>query len=254
MSHNRVIRSLALVGTAAALLVALAGLLVAAPAAPPKVTDLTIEAERVTGNKREGDVRVMTCLKAEIRHEDVVFTCDSLVDRRQGDVHEFLCTGSPSYKDKENVITGDKMTGFSSPRRAEFAGNVKIVTTPVKKAGANAADFTTDPTTTTCDNLSYDYKNKRGLAKGNVVVVQKTRTVWANEAIIEQTTDPADPAKNSKLVTLKGNVRMKDTGDSDIQEILNIGVVTIAMDTEWVDMVPEPGKKIIIKMRAKDTE
>ncbi|MHB9025148.1 MAG: hypothetical protein ACYC7E_13410 [Armatimonadota bacterium] len=226
-----------------------ASLLLAESAAPTKKIRTKYEHLK---SELDGKVRLTTLMKAIIYHEDAMFEADKILMRSTGekhDVHEFTCTGNPVFTDPENKITGDKVIGKSTPRIAEFVGNVVMVSTPKKKDKANGGDmkgqYSGEPSTTTCDNLSYNYTTKIGKANGSVVVKQKHRTVWADEGIYEQKVE---------LITLRGNVRMQNTGEDELKELKDAETVTISLENDWIDIVAKPGGKVEMIFDVKDEE
>lgn len=184
-------------------------------------------------------IRVTTFSKATITQGDATFVADNVVARSQDKVHEFTCTGNPVFTDPENKITSDKVLAYSSPRRAEFSGNVKMVSTPkpkdAKKDDSIKSQMSNDPSTTTCEKLSYDYANKTALATGNVMVVQKERTIWADQGTYDQ---------KQELIALKGNVRMKNAGKEEVKEMKDADIVTVSLDKDWIDITAKPGSKV----------
>lgn len=206
----------------------------AKPAAPPPATKrLRVEAKHVVSEKTVGKIRQTTLSDARLYQDDALFTADTVVIQSEDNVHTFTCTGNPVYKDPETSITADKLVGNSTPRWAEFTGNVKMVNTPKTKPAANGgelnAKLTGEPTTVTCASLSYDYGKKTAQARGNVVVTQpsRKRTLWADEGIYDQT---------AELITLTGNVRMKNDGEEELKEMKNGDKVTISLENDWLDI------------------
>lgn len=189
-----------------------------------------------------------------IYHDDSTFNADSIVVRSEGTVHEFTCTGHPIFTDPENTITADTVVGMSTPRRAEFQGNVKMVSVPKKKeqkdpketkGGDLRGKLTGEPTTLTADTMSYDYANKYAAAKGNVVVVQKARTIWADEGYYDQ---------KLEKIQLKGNVRVKNAGSEELKELKDADTVTVSLQDNWIDVQAKPGSVITATLEVKDEE
>lgn len=236
-------------------LAAFSTLLCAAATAPgatsPKTSRLLVNSSRWS-RKTEGLTTIDTLPQATIVHEDTRFTADLMVMKSEGDTHEITCTGNPVLTDPENHITGEKVIALSTPRQAEFLGNVKMVSTPKQKnvpKAMNSGDlrdkFGSDPSTTTCDHLLYYYSTKRAHAYGHVVIVQKARTVWANEATYDQSLE---------LVTLAGNVHMKNTGEEELKDLSNAETVTISLQTDWVDIAAKQGEQLRMEFIVKDDE
>lgn len=225
------------------------------PAAKPAPTALAgtkavrITAEKVRSVKKDanGKVRETTVEKATAYQDDATFTSDVMVIQSEGKVHTFTCTGNPVFTDPEARITGDKVVGHTSPRWAEFTGNVKLVATPKKKDGAGdvRSRLSGEPTTITCDSLSYDYGNKIAQARKNVVVVQKNRTLWADEGTYDQ---------KAELITLKGHVKMKNTGDEELKEMKNAEIVTVSLENDWIDIVAPKGELIEFFLEYEEEE
>jgi lipopolysaccharide assembly outer membrane protein LptD (OstA) len=221
-----------------------------------KVSKLDISYERMHINMQQEKLTVSTLYggKAPVKivHDDAVFTAAQIVVRSEGKVHELTCTGTPAFTDPETRITGDTVVGYTSPRRAEFTGNVKMVSTPKKKTkdgrDAKTGDIKSkiqEPTTLTSDAMSYDYANKYGIAKGNVVVAQKHRTVWADEGYYDQ---------QMEKIELKGNVRVKNTGSEELKEIKDAGIVTISLVDNWIDIQANPGGVTTMIMEVEDDQ
>ncbi len=221
---------------------------------PPKTSHFKVFCLRET-RQTEGKVTTDTLTKATFIHDDTRFSADLMVmktEGEKGDKHEITCTGSPVLDDPENHITGEKVIALSSPRQAEFIGNVKMVSTPKKKsdpkvdnAGNMREKFGSDPSTTTCEHLLYNYSTKRAKATGHVVILQKARTVWADEADYDQ---------NLELVTLTGNVHMKNTGQEELKDLSDAETVTISLQNDWVDMVPKKGKQLVFDFLVQDED
>lgn len=227
--------------------------------AAPTKKDITITAKEVVSQKVEANRRVTTFTQARVRQDDATFSAEKMVvnsdynpKSKKDDMHEIICTGNPVYKDIESTVTSDRVTAWSSPRRAEFVGNVKMVNDPTKnpKKKANpkgeARDqFSTELSTTTSDKLSYDYGNKRAIATGNVTVVQKERTIWADQGVYDQ---------KLELITLRGNVRLKNTGDDELKELYDAETVTISLETDWIDIVAKQDGFVTIELEVSDEE
>jgi len=201
----------------------------------------------VADSKKIGAIRETTLANAKVTHEDSTFIAQKIVIQSENDVHTFTCTGSPVFTDTEARITGDKVVGQSTPRYAEFTGNVKMVATPKKKEkeGEIQSKLGSEPTTITSNSLGYDYGKKLALAKGNVVVVQKNRTIWADEGTYDQ---------NAELITLTGNVRMKNAGEEELKEMTNAQTVTASLQDDWVHVEAKEGEKVEFILDVKDEE
>ncbi|HEX2951456.1 MAG TPA: LptA/OstA family protein, partial [Armatimonadota bacterium] len=97
----------------------------------------------------------------------------------------------------------------------------------------------------TSNKMDYDYAAKKALGTGNVVVVQKDRTVWADQGIYDQ---------NSELVTLQGNVRMKNAGKEEIKEMSDAQTVTVSLENDFIDIVAKPGGKVTMVFEVPEDE
>jgi lipopolysaccharide assembly outer membrane protein LptD (OstA) len=196
-------------------------------------------------SKKVGTIQETTLTNAKITHEDSVFVAKTIVLQSEKDVHTFTCTGNPVFTDEQTRITGDKVVGQSTPRYAEFTGNVKMVATPKKKDGEGdlRGKLSGEPSTVTSNTLGYDYGKKLALAKGNIMVVQKNRTLWANEGTYDQ---------NAELITLSGNVRMKNAGEEELKEMKNANTVTVSLQDDWIDIVAKEGEKVEFILDVKD--
>jgi lipopolysaccharide export system protein LptA len=144
------------------------------------------------------------------------------------------------------TITADKLVYNYRDKMGEFTDHVTMVVTPRKQddksSGINKA-MTSDPSTLTTDKLHYDGKLKKATATGNVVIVQKARTVWADKAEYFQDVDK---------VVLSGNVRMKNTGEEEVKSMDNADTVTVLLHNDWVDILAKPGTKITMTLEVND--
>lgn len=244
MTHRTSWRKVAIACGVAALVLALFSSLLFAAG---KMQKFNVEGYQVS-RKPDGKFYITTFTDAIVTHEDATFTANTIVVKSEGNVHEITCTGNPVFIDPENRITGDKVTALSTPRQAEFVGNVKMVSTPKKKddvKGDLRGRMNGEPSTLTCEKLSYFYSAKNGVAKGNVMIVQKARTVWADEATYDQ---------NLELVTMKGNIRMKNTGDEELKNMSNAETVTVSLQNDWVDMLAKKGSRVMMEFDVQDEE
>ena len=118
-------------------------------------------------------------------------------------------------------------TGFTVPTRYRASPLGPTMARPgsIEIAGTLSGE----PTTVTCTSLSYDYGKKTAQARGNVVVVQpaRKRTLWADEGLYDQAI---------RLITLTGNVRMKNDGDEELKEMKNGDKVTVSLENDWLDI------------------
>jgi lipopolysaccharide export system protein LptA len=219
---------------------------------------LRVEATHIDSKKPDpkSSIRITTLTKAKIFHENSTFVAETIVMESQDDVHKFTCTGSPVFKDEQNVITADKVVGLSTPRQAEFTGTVKMVHTPKAKAkddkdakaekkGETRDQFNKEPTTLTADSLSYNYADKLGKATGNVVVVQKARTIWADEGIYDEQVEK---------ILLRGNVRLKNAGDEELKELKDADSITVSLKDDWYVIEAKPDGVVTILLDVKDKD
>ncbi|MHB0939044.1 MAG: LPS export ABC transporter periplasmic protein LptC [Armatimonadota bacterium] len=215
--------------------------------APTKTARVTAEKVRSVKKDANGKVRETTVEKGTVYQDDATFASDVMVIQSEGKVHTFTCTGNPVFTDTEARITGDKVVGHTSPRWAEFTGHVKLVATPKKKENGSElkGKLGGEPTTITSDSLSYDYGNKIAQARKNVVVVQKNRTLWADEGTYDQ---------KAELVTLKGHVKMKNTGDEELKEMKNAEIVTVSLENDWIDIVAPKGELLEFFLEYQESE
>lgn len=227
------------------LLTAFAGL----PRAAETAKKVRVQARQIVSQKQNGDIRLTTFSNAIIYQDDAQFNADTVIMRSEKNVHEFTCTGNPVFADPQTRITADKLIAFSTPRRAEFTGAVKMVSTPKNKAEAGKGEFrdkfSNEPTTVTADSMSYDYALKRSLARGNVVVTQKLRTVWANEAVYD---------KQAELIKLTGNVRMKNAGDEELKEMKDAETVTMSLENDWIEILAKKDGFVDMYFDVKDDD
>lgn len=229
--------------------------------------------------------RVTQYDQAVITQGQAQFSAELIVDNSKGNTHNFTCTGHPKFHDPENDITATTVIAHSTPRSAEFIGNVvadsipkadtsskglrgnpthitsdkltydyarkwgefstnvvMVITprTPAKAGDSN--DINTQiaaaPTTITCDALSYDANEHKALAKNNVVVKQKARTLWAEQGTYDEASD---------LVVLTGNVRIKNEGEGEVKSIENADKVAISVSgrDEWIEVTAkDPSQRV----------
>jgi lipopolysaccharide export system protein LptA len=143
-------------------------------------------------------------------------------------------------KSEPLLIHSDLLTYHYGDRYAEFTGNIKMTITPrprgshgtAMKQAVNAA-----PSTMTCTLLNYDYNSGKAVANGNVVVTQKMRTIWA---------DQADFYEENNTVVLAGNIRMKSAGDDQFKSMDNAEKIAVSLDDQhgWYTVDAKQGKKI----------
>ncbi len=77
------------------------------------------------------------------------------------------------------------------------------------------------------------------------MIVQKARTVWADEATYDQALE---------LVTLHGNVRMKNTGKEELKDMHDAETVTVSLNNDWVDILAKKGGTVSMDLEVKDQE
>jgi lipopolysaccharide assembly outer membrane protein LptD (OstA) len=218
----------------------------AAPAAVGAKKGLIVHAAHGY-SKQTGKVVQTTLSDAEVIQDDSKFNAKNISIESEDKVHTITCTGDPVFTDLENRITGDKVIGQSTPRWAEFLGNVKMVSTPKKKDSGDGikGKLSGEPTTVTCETMHYDYGKKTAQAKGSVVVVQKNRTVWADQGVYEQ---------KAELITLSGNIRIKNTGEEEIKSMKNADKMTVSLNDDWVDVTAKPGDYVEWTLEYQDEE
>ena len=207
---------------------------------------LHVTADHLVSDKIDGDTRETTWAKMTVTQDDAKFYADNVIQRTTGKVHVFTCTGNPKFTDPENTITGDKVIVYSSPRRAEFSGNVKLVNTPKEKPKNGSEikkQMASEPSTITSDNMSYDYAKKTALATGHVMIVQKDRTVSADQGVYEQ---------DSEMVEMTGNISMKNAGEGELRDLKNAQTVTVRLDTDWIDITKQDGKQLEMNITYQD--
>ena len=246
---------------------------------------VTFDFVHVSGKKVADDgSRVTQYDQAIVTQGEAQFSADVIVDNSKGNVHNLTCTGTPKFHDSENDITATTVIAHSTPRSADFVGNVVadskpksepngkglrgnpthitsdkltydyarkwgefssnvvMLITPRKPvSGTDTKDLNSQlssaPTTITCDSLSYDANAHKALAKDNVVVKQKNRTLWAEQGIYDESAD---------LVVLTGNVRIKNEGEGEVKSFENADKVSVSVagTDEWIDAVAKPGERI----------
>ena len=220
--------------------------------AEAKTKTVIVHGTEIRGTEhKEGDSIVLTFTDAVATQDDATFTSDLMVVKTDAEgkkVEEVTCTGNPVFNDPENHITGDKVIAHNSPRQAEFIGNVKMVSTPAKKSDAKQGlhdKISSEPSTTTCHRLLYNYASKKAEAHGNVVIVQKARTVWADDGVYDQ---------KLELATLTGNVHMKNTGDEELKNMKDAETVTVSLENSWIDILAKKGSRVGMEFQVKDED
>jgi lipopolysaccharide export system protein LptA len=255
---------------------------------------ITFDFSHVTGKKLPDGSRITQYDQATATQGDAQFSADLIEDNSHSNVHDFTCTGNPKFSDPENIITATRVIGHSTPRSADFLGNVVAdskprVDTSGKGLRGNPTHITSDkltydyarkwgefssnvimvitprhlakvantndvnsqlnsaPTTITCDALSYDANTKKALAKNNVVVKQKGRTLWADQGTYDEDAD---------LVMLSGHVRIKNEGEGEVKSVENADKVSVSVSgaDDWIDMVALPGTRIRMVLEVQNKE
>lgn len=163
-------------------LLVLAGTLLSAAenGTAPKVSNkstATLEGNVVT-SEQIGDKWIAVYSNAILTQADSVFTANMIKQESIKNVHTFTCTGDPVYRVIDSAtkaeltkITSTLVVAYSSPRRAEFSGNVIFSNAP-KSAPVNGETGSTieGPTIVNSEKLVFDYKNKQAQFTGTVVM------------------------------------------------------------------------------------
>jgi len=212
-------------------IIAIVSSVVVAQTAVSDRAKISLKADSSHGNRGDGKKYTMEYINAVITLDDTTIVASKVVQNTENDVHVFTATGNPSFKDKENTITGTTIKANSSPRTAEVIGNIKMVNKPLPtKDNPNP-----NTTTVTCDKLVYNYAQKTAVFSGNVRAVQNGKVVVADNAIYESDSD---------MVYLTGNIKMKNNDNEELRSMETAESVTLALTEEWVDIVAKTGQKV----------
>lgn len=132
----------------------------------------TIDADTVNVRK-DGEAYVTVYSNATITQEESVFTAKTVEQRSVKGAHVFTCTGNPVYKSPESTILSDRLVANTSPRSAEFTGNVRA-TRVSQKEGQDGQLLGNSTTLVTSQRLLYDYGKKWAEFTGGDVVMETT--------------------------------------------------------------------------------
>jgi lipopolysaccharide assembly outer membrane protein LptD (OstA) len=119
------------------------------------------------------------------------------------------------------TLVGEVMTVDYAGTTAKLSGACQIVTVR-DMSGAQGSDknkLESGLTTMNCDNLTYNWISREGLASGKVSVEQKNRRAYSDKARYSQPSD---------MITLEGNVRFEQ-GSND----------WVTCDKAYIDMKKE---------------
>ncbi|MHB1001111.1 MAG: LptA/OstA family protein [Armatimonadota bacterium] len=197
------------VGTAAIILLAAVIIYAQADAkkAAPKYTEVRYSAD-ATSYRWEGDDRILV-LSGNVKfvQGDTVLVADK-VDYRES-TRTASAAGKLRIYDDLNSITGDKCTVFFKDKKGTITGSVHMIAKPKPKADEDADSKSLksqikDETNLDCSAIDYFYKEKRAVLSSPVKVVQKDRTVTADNAVY---------LGNDEIIELAGNVKGNDEKD-----------------------------------------
>jgi len=206
---------------------------------PPEVHDIILEhAERYRYDEKTNSVELSGGVI--LRHEDGTLRCDKIAfntKTKQGEA-----TGSPTFVDPRNTVSGESLFIDFKARVAGFRGGVKVVRSPKKEQTGPSTtsappakpeearkegekrleEYEKEKTVITADEVQYFYREKRVVAKGNVKAEQEKRSAWADQAIY---TD------SDELLVITGNVRL-ETAE---RESFRCNKATISLRDNWVE-------------------
>lgn len=200
---------------------------------PPETHDIQLEhADRYRYDDKTNQVELAGSVV--LHHEDGTLRCGKILFNTKTKKGE--ATGSPTFTDAENTVTGEVLFIDFKARVAGFRGKVKLVREPKQPAETEAKQgeaseeeetlekYRRQKTTIFADEIQYYYKEKRVVAKGNVKAEQENRTAWGDEAVY---TDP------DELLVITGNIRLQ-TAEG---ESFRCDKVTISLKENWVEAV-----------------
>ena len=145
----------------------------AAPTAT-KTSEVLLQTPNDVKMEKVGENWLTVYTKVVLTQEDATFTADRIEQLTQKkDVHVFTCTGNPVYKAPENTITSDTVIANSSPRSADFSGNVKAIHSSSKKDESDKL-LESGTTVVTSQRLIYDYGKKWAEFTGGEVTMLYT--------------------------------------------------------------------------------
>jgi lipopolysaccharide assembly outer membrane protein LptD (OstA) len=176
---------------------------------------------------------VWTCSgNVEFTYEDTTLRTDAATYNEKTQVAR--SPGKLQIDDAQNTITGARGVAYYKTRKAEIAGNVRIVARPrpgdqSAPEGSLRREFK-DPVTIICDRVDYNWRTRTATATGNLTFRQKDRTVTAERAVYEGRTEK---------VTLTGDVRGFDKTD-DVRA--DSAVVVLREGAESLELINVKGR------------
>ncbi len=166
------------------------------------------------------------------KHKDITLYCDEAEyfdDDHPERPDTAKAVGNLKCVDPEATITGDLVEADFDKKIVVVTGNVRIVAKKIPDENDEGKEkdewdkYAEKLTTMTCDRVEYYYDDgvKKGIATGNVKVVQEDKTGWCDKAVYERIPD---------IITLTGNVRLlTDDGDE-----MRTPEAVISIDEEWI--------------------
>ena len=146
-------------------------------------------------------------------------------------------TGS-TLQSQKIIITSDKLLYDYAGKRADFSAKDVVFTQliPLENTTTGDGTFSTqlrkETTEITSKTLLYDFENKKALATGDqqqqVIVKQPKRTIWADQAVYDESID---------LVVLTGNIRMRNSGEEEVKALDNAEKVTVSLANNWMEIL-----------------
>jgi Organic solvent tolerance protein OstA len=153
-----------------------------------------------------------------LRTEKVVFNDTTDVATAPGPVR---------LDDAQNTLTGDKGVAYYARRDAEITGRVKIIARPAP-ANDNAPEGSVrrefkEPVTITCDKVVYNWRTRKAVLTGNLVVKHKDRTITGLRGLYDGRAEQVELAGDIKSVRPNGLENIAVPNDSRAIAVLREG-------------------------------
>lgn len=144
--------------------------------------------------------------------------------------------------DEQNTLLANKGVAYYSTRDADFTGNVVITARPKQsRDGANAAKGSLrrnfkDPVTITCGKVRYNWRTKKAVLTGDLVIKQKDRVITADRGLYDGV---------AETVTLVGNIKSRrPTGEKfDVAGAKARAVAHFNEANQYFEVFPDPATK-----------
>ena len=153
-------------------------------------------------------------------------------------------------------ISADRATGNSKKKLVHATGHVVVHrTAPVEGRGENAAKYTQEPSTLTCDSLDVDGVRKYYVATGSVRFTQADREATADRGTLDDVTNELHLIGNvhirDKEQYLDGTDVVYNTKSGDVKATGNPVIVRTPVETPTPGIpasataTPKPKRKIL---------